>query len=74
VLGHVSLKIFDLIVTMTGGGPGNATDVPGLFMYEITFKANKVAEGAAVAMVILFVIALVIVPYLVSNMRNQDEG
>ncbi len=74
VLGHVSLKIFDLIVTMTGGGPGNATDVPGLFMYEITFKANKFAEGAAVAMVILFVIALVIVPYLVSNMRNQEEG
>ena len=32
------------------------------------------AEGAAVAMVILFVIALVIVPYLVSNMRNQEEG
>lgn len=74
VLGHVSLKIFDLILTMTGGGPGNATDVPGIFMYEITFKANKFAEGAAVAMVILFVIALVIVPYLVSNMRNQEEG
>lgn len=74
VLGHVSLKIFDLILTMTGGGPGNATDVPGIFMYEITFKANKFAEGAAVAMVILFVIALVIVPYLVSNMRNQDEA
>ncbi len=74
VLGHVSLKIFDLILTMTGGGPGNATDVPGIFMYEITFKANKFAEGAAVAMVILFVIALVIVPYLVWNMRNQEEG
>lgn len=74
VLGHVSLKIFDLILTMTGGGPGNATDVPGIFMYEITFKANKFAEGAAVAMVILFVIALVIVPYLVSNMRSQEEG
>lgn len=74
VLGHVSLKIFDLILTMTGGGPGNATDVPGIFMYEITFKANKFAEGAAVAMVILFAIALVIVPYLVWNMRNQEEG
>jgi glucose/mannose transport system permease protein len=73
VLGHVSLKIFDLILTMTGGGPGNATDVPGIFMYEITFKANKFAEGAAVAMVILFVIALVIVPYLVANMRSEED-
>jgi glucose/mannose transport system permease protein len=73
VLGHVSLKIFDLILTMTGGGPGNATEVPGIFMYEITFRANKFAEGAAVAMVILFVIALVIVPYLVSNMRSEED-
>ena len=74
VLGHVSLKIFDLIMTMTGGGPGNATDVPGIYMYEITFKANKVAEGAAVAMVMLVLVALVIVPYLISNMRNAQEG
>ncbi len=74
VLGHVSLKIFDLIMTMTGGGPGNATDVPGIYMYEITFKANKIAEGAAVAMVMLVLVALVIVPYLVSNMRNAQEG
>jgi glucose/mannose transport system permease protein len=73
VLGHVSLKIFDLILTMTGGGPGNATDVPGIFMYEITFKANKVAEGAAVAVVMLIVVAFVIVPYLVSNMRGEEE-
>ncbi len=73
VLGHVSLKIFDLILTMTGGGPGNATDVPGIFMYEITFKANKIAEGAAVAIVMLAAIAVVIVPYLVSNMRRAEE-
>jgi glucose/mannose transport system permease protein len=53
ILGHISLKIFDLIVTMTGGAPGNNTEVPGLYMYEITFKANKFAEGAAVAMVML---------------------
>ncbi len=73
VLGHVSLKIFDLILTMTGGGPGNATDVPGIFMYEITFKANKFAEGAAVAMVMLVMVALVIVPYLISNMRSEES-
>ena len=73
VLGHVSLKIFDLILTMTGGGPGNATDVPGIFMYEITFKANKIAEGAAVAVVMLVAIAVVIVPYLVSNIREEDQ-
>jgi glucose/mannose transport system permease protein len=73
ILGHISLKIFDLIVTMTGGAPGNNTEVPGLFMYEITFKANKFAEGAAVAMVMLVVVACLIIPYLVYNYRQERE-
>lgn len=74
VLGHISLKIFDLIVTMTGGAPGNNTEVPGLYMYEITFKANKFAEGAAVAMVMLAVVAVLIVPYLRYNQRTEVES
>jgi glucose/mannose transport system permease protein len=73
ILGHISLKIFDLIVTMTGGAPGNNTEVPGLYMYEITFKANKFAEGAAVAMVMLVVVALLVVPYLIYNRRTEVE-
>jgi glucose/mannose transport system permease protein len=73
ILGHISLKIFDLIVTMTGGAPGNNTEVPGLYMVEITFKANKFAEGAAVAMVMLAVVACLIVPYLISTYRAERE-
>ncbi|HSH82873.1 MAG TPA: sugar ABC transporter permease [Herpetosiphonaceae bacterium] len=73
ILGHISLKIFDLILTMTGGGPGNATDVPGIFMYEITFKANKFSQGAAAAVVMLLMVAVLIVPYLVSNARSEVD-
>ncbi|WP_029215075.1 carbohydrate ABC transporter permease [Kallotenue papyrolyticum] len=73
ILGHISLKIFDLIMTQTGGGPGNATEVPGIFMYEITFKSNKYAEGAAVAIVMLLLVAVLIVPYLIYNMRTETE-
>jgi glucose/mannose transport system permease protein len=74
ILGHISLKIFDLILTMTGGGPGNATDVPGTFMYDITFNANKIAQGAAVAAVMLLLVAVLIVPYLVYNARTEVES
>jgi glucose/mannose transport system permease protein len=38
-LGHTSLKIFDLVYTMTGKGPGFVTDVPGIFMFETTLWA-----------------------------------
>ena len=73
VLAHASLKIFDLVLTMTGGGPGNATEVPGILMYELTFKSNKIAQGSAVAVVMLLLIALLIIPYLWNTMRTELE-
>jgi glucose/mannose transport system permease protein len=71
ILGHVSLKIFDLIFAMTGSGPGFATDVPGIFVFDQTFKATKYNLGAAASVVMLFLVSLVIVPYLWSNLRKR---
>ncbi len=73
ILGHISLKIFDLIMTQTGGGPGNATDVPAIYMYEITFKSNEYAQGAAVAIVMLLLVAVLILPYLIYNIRTETH-
>ena len=74
ILGHISLKIFDLVFAMTGSGPAFSTDVPGIFMYETTFRGNRFAEGAAIAMVMLVMVALVIIPYLVQTTRAEAES
>jgi glucose/mannose transport system permease protein len=72
VLGHISLKIFDLIFVMAG--PDNATtDVPGILMFTTAFRANQFAKGAAIAVVMLLMVAVVIVPYLVSTLRSEVE-
>jgi glucose/mannose transport system permease protein len=71
ILGHVSLKIFDLIFAMTGVGPGFATDVPGIFVFDMTFKATRYNLGAAASIVMLLLVAIVIVPYLWRNMRKH---
>ncbi len=73
VLGHISLKIFDLIYTMTGKGPAFVTDVPGIFMFETTFQGNHYAQGAAISMVMLVLVAFVIVPYLAYSLRQEVE-
>jgi glucose/mannose transport system permease protein len=49
---------------MTGAGPGFATDVPGIFVFEQTFKAIRYNTGAAASIVMLVLVAIVIVPYL----------
>lgn len=71
ILGHVSLKIFDLVYAMSGPGPGFATDVPGIFVFEITFRALKYGVGAAGSLVMLVMVAVVVVPYLIRNMRED---
>ena len=42
-------------------------------MDEITFNSNKFAEGAAAAVVMLVMVALLIIPYLVYNARTETE-
>lgn len=74
VLGHISLKIFDLVVSMTGPGPAFATDVPAFYMWDTTFRGNNFAQGAAIATILLVAVAILIVPYLVHTTRTEAEG
>jgi len=73
VLGHISLKIYDLIVSMTGPGIGFATDVPAYFMWDTTFRGNHFARGAAIAIILLVMVAVLIVPYLAWSIRTEAE-
>ena len=57
---------------MSGVGPGFATDVPSIFVFEMMFKATRYNLGSAAAIVMLLMVALVIVPYLVSNLREES--
>jgi len=73
ILGHISLKIFDLVVAMTGPGPGFSSDVPALFMFDTTFRGNNFAQGAGIAVILLVMVAALIVPYLVYSLRTEVQ-
>ena len=72
ILLHVSLKIFDLVFTMSGVGPGFATDVPAIFVFEMTFKATRYNLGAAASIVMLVLVGIVIIPYLTRTLREEE--
>ncbi len=71
ILGHIALKIYDLVVAMTGEGVGFSTDVPAYFMWVTTFQANRFAQGAGIATILLVMVAVLIVPYLVYTSRKE---
>jgi glucose/mannose transport system permease protein len=68
---HTSLKIFDLVFTMTGPGPGFATDVPSIFVFEQMFRATRYNLGAAAAIFMLVLAGIVIIPYLRHSFREE---
>jgi glucose/mannose transport system permease protein len=71
ILGHMSLKIFDLIVAL--GHKDLRLDVPGIYMWTTTFDGTNYAQGAAIGILMLVSVAVLVVPYLVQNMRTETE-
>jgi glucose/mannose transport system permease protein len=71
VLAHLAIKAYDLVVALTNGGPGRATELPATFMYSYTFTRNQMAVGASSAVIMLAMIAAIIVPYLYSELRER---
>ncbi|MEZ2133168.1 MULTISPECIES: carbohydrate ABC transporter permease [unclassified Sinorhizobium] len=70
VLAHLAIKAYDLIVALTGGGPGQATELPATFMYSYTFTRNQMGIGASSAIIMLIMIFSIIIPYLYSEIRG----
>jgi len=72
ILGHISLKIFDLIYVMAGAD-WLPTDVPGINMYITSFRANNFSLGSAIAVIMLLMVAVIIVPYLYTQLRGDTQ-
>lgn len=70
ILGHMAIKSYDLVIALTGGGPGRATELPSTFMYSYTFTRNQMGIGAASAVFMLIAIAVIIVPYIRSQVKE----
>ena len=62
VVSHLAIKSFDLVMALTAGGPGFATDLPATFMYAHAFTRGQIGLGAASATVMLATVAAIVVP------------
>lgn len=67
-----SLKVFDLIVGMTQGGPAQSTQVLALWSYTQSFSNHVFGLGNAIATVLFVVSLVLVVPYMIWNLRERD--
>lgn len=73
VLSHLAIKSFDLVIALTGGGPGYATDLPATYMYAMAFSRGDIGQAASSAMVMMLVVFTIVVPYLYSELRTKND-
>jgi glucose/mannose transport system permease protein len=72
ILGHISMKVFDLIYGISG--KGYVTKVLAIYMWQVIFDFQNYAKGAAIAMVILVLIAVVVIPYLIYVNKTEEAN
>lgn len=69
-----SIKVFDLIIGMTGGGPAQSTQVLALWSYTQSFGNNEYGLGNAIATVLLVITLIIVVPYMVWTARQEKHS
>jgi glucose/mannose transport system permease protein len=72
ILGHISIKVFDLIVAI--GGKQLITQVPAVYMWILIYDAQDYAKGAAIATLLLIGISILIIPYLIYSVRAERRA
>jgi glucose/mannose transport system permease protein len=69
ILGHISIKVFDLIVAI--GGKQFITQTPAVYMWILIFDARDYAKGAAIATLLLVGISVLVIPYMIYTIRTE---
>jgi len=71
ILGHMSLKVFDLIIAVAG--KQLPLDVPAIYMWQVTFDGLFYSRGAAIGILLLISVAVLIIPYIRYTFRMEDD-
>lgn len=57
------VRLYDLVVAQTSGGPGGASEVPAKYVYDYMFLAQNLGQGFAASTMMLVTVAIVVVPW-----------
>jgi multiple sugar transport system permease protein/raffinose/stachyose/melibiose transport system permease protein len=68
-----AMRVFDLIYSLTRGGPGYSTEVLATMMFDVSFNRFEMGLGSALAVVLLVLSAVIIMPYIYHTSRSLEE-
>lgn len=68
------VKLYDLVVAQTGGGPGIASEVPAKYVYDFMFRAQNLGQGFAASTMMLLTVAIIVVPWAYLEFGGKKHG
>jgi glucose/mannose transport system permease protein len=68
------VRIYDLVVAQTSGGPGIASDVPAKYVYDYMFFAQNLGQGFAASTMMLLTVAIIVVPWAYLEFGGRKRG
>jgi len=68
------VRVYDLVVAQTGGGPGIASEVPAKYVYDYMFHAQNLGQGFAASTMMLLSVAIVVVPWAYLEFGRRRHG
>lgn len=74
ILLQFAIKTFDLVRALTGGGPGLATQLPALVVYDFMFQRGNLGRGSAAAVLLLLTLLGVLLPYAAWKYWRRDRA
>jgi glucose/mannose transport system permease protein len=78
ILLQFALKTYDLVLALTAGGPGIATTLPTIVVYDYMFQRGLMGAGSAAAVMLLLALALLVLPIMLvrhwANRRRVGHG
>ncbi len=68
------VRLYDLVVAQTSGGPGIASEVPAKYVYDYMFQAQNLGQGFAASTMMLLTVAIVIIPWAYLEFGGKKRG
>ena len=68
------IKVYDLIVAQTSGGPGLASEVPAKYVYDYMFNAQNLGQGFAASTMMLVSVLIVLIPFAYLEFGRRKHG
>ena len=68
------IKIYDLVVAQTNGGPGIASEVPAKYVINYMFRAQNLAQGFAASTMMLVSVIVILIPWAYLEFGGKKRG